>query len=262
MIKNILIDVDGVIWHGGKLIAGAKETLEFLEKNKYNYLFLTNISRYTKKELSSKFRTAGIKASIEKFLTPIEATIHFIKSKKPNAVCYLISEPAIKTQFRKSGLKVIEKEGKADFVVVFLFEKTDYAMLNTAFRKTSAGAQLVSNSDLKSMAFHNETPSLAAGAFVKGLEYCTGKKAILTGKPSKNFFESARKRLCAKKSETIMVGDTISIDIAGAKAAGIRSALVKTGNYSPKELKKSNIKPDSVIESIAGLPKLLQKKKW
>lgn len=259
MIKNILLDVDGVLWYGGRLIKGAKETLEFLEKNNYNYLFLTNISRYTAKELSGRLQKLGLIVPLEKIMSPIEITIQFIKNKKEKAVCFVISEPAIKQQFGEAGLKIIETDSKADFVVVFLYEKTTYQMLDTAFRLLVKGAELVSNSDLKSIAFRDNFPSIATGAFVKALEYSSGKKAALTGKPNPEFFWQAIKKLGAKRSETLMVGDTVSTDIVGAKNAGIKSVLVKTGNFDKKELKKSVLKPDAVIESIAGLPKLLQK---
>lgn len=262
MIKNLLIDVDGVLWEGEKEISGAQKTIEFLDKNRYNYLFLTNISRYTKKKLAEKLSKHGIRISEKNIFTPIETTIEFLKSKKPNARCYLISEKGVKEQFKNSGLKIIKKDFGADFVVVFLYEKTDYQMLDAAFRNLMSGAELVSNSDLKSLPFRDKRPSIATGAFVKALEYCSGKTAYLTGKPNKNFFAAALKHLNAKPAQTLMVGDTISTDIIGAKNSGLKTVLVKTGNYSKKELKKSVLKPDAVIDSIAKLPEVLHKKRW
>ncbi len=259
MVKNVLLDVDGVIWHGGKLIEGTKQTIAFLEKNNYNYLFLTNISRYTAKELTVRLKKLGLTVPVEKILSPLEITIQFIKNKKKNASCFVISEPAIKEQFKEAGLKIVENDSKADFVIVFLYEKTNYDMLDTAFRLLSKGAELVSNSDLKSIAFRDNFPSIATGAFVKALEYSSGKKATLTGKPNTEFFLQAIKKLGAKRSETLMVGDTVSTDVVGAKRSGIKAVLVKTGNFDKKELKKSVLKPDAVIDSIAELPKILQK---
>ena len=108
MIKNVLLDIDGVLWEGGEQILGAQKTLVFLEKNNYNFLFLTNISRFTVKDLSKKLKEKGISVIEEKIMSPIETTIEFVKTKNQNAVCFLIAENSIKEQFRKSGLKEIE----------------------------------------------------------------------------------------------------------------------------------------------------------
>mgnify|MGYP001594223503 CR=1 FL=1 len=143
-----------------------------------------------------------------------------------------------------------------------MYEKTDYDSLDTAFRAILNGAQLVANTDLKHAPFRDEKPSLATGAFVKALEYSSGKTAYITGKPNTIFFNQALKKINANKKQTIMIGDNISTDIFGAKKVGLKAILVKTGSYNEKELKKSVLKPDAVIDSITDLAEFLQKTKW
>lgn len=259
MAKNVLIDIDGVIWQGSKIIKGTKETINFLEKNKYNYLFVTNISRLAKKQLVKEFEKQGMKIKQEKIITPTEATIRHVKSKNKNASCFLVASAETKKLFRKEGLKVIEKEKPVDFVIVFFYEKTNYKMLDTAFRFLLSGAELVANAYVRHAPVgKNGSPVLASGPFVKALEYASGKKAMITGKPSKEFFSQALALLGAKPSETIMVGDSLDSDIIGAKNSGIKAVLVKTGSFNQAELEKSVIKPDAVIESIKELPAFLE----
>jgi len=262
VIKNVLIDVDGVIWQGGKKIAGAEKTINYLREKKYKFMLVTNISRITKKKLVKSLSGQGVKIKESEILGPTEATISYIQSRKKNASCFLIAANEIKKEFKKAGLKVIEKGANADFVVVFLHFKTDYKMLDDAFQHLLGGAELVTNAEGKSYPLkEGGKPSLGVGAFVKGLEFCSGKKAHLVGKPNPEFFMQAMEKIGAGREETVMVGDSISSDVTGAKNTGIKAVLVKTGSFSQEELEKSHIKPDAVIESIAGLPRYLEENK-
>ena len=257
MIKNVLLDADGVLIYGDKKIPGADKTIEFLEKNGYNYLVVTNVSRYTSRELSKIFLGQGIKIPLEKIAGPVEATIGFIKSKKRNPKCFLIGSTQVKKEFRKAGIKITEKEEKIDFVVVFLHKETNYHTLDIAFRLLLNGAELVTSSMSKTFPEKKGKLAMGTGPFVKGLEFCSGKKAHVIGKPSKEFFETALKKLGATTETTLMVGDTLDSDILGAKNTGIKAVLVKTGNFRQEALEKSVLKPDYVIESVADLPALL-----
>lgn len=110
--------------------------------------------------------------------------------------------------------------------------------------------------------------SIGAGCFVKGLEYSTGSKAILIGKPSSEFFKTVLEN--HKAEETIMIGDVcllkVSIlsnsrhiyifqdaidDIEGAQAIGMRGFLVKTGKYLEGDENKLSTPPRGVHESFA-----------
>jgi ribonucleotide monophosphatase NagD (HAD superfamily) len=98
---------------------------------------------------------------------------------------------------------------------------------------------------------------LDIGAIVTGLEYATGKKAIILGKPNKEFFKAALDDLGCLPNDVVMVGDDLINDIGGAQSLGIKSVLVKTGKYRKKLLEKSDIVPDAIMDSIAELAILL-----
>jgi len=98
--------------------------------------------------------------------------------------------------------------------------------------------------------------SLDLGPFVKAIEYSSGKKSILMGKPEKNFFDLAVKDLEIKKDNILMIGDDITSDIEGSINANLKAIQVKTGKFQEKDLKKPT-QPNYTIESINALPKLL-----
>ena len=222
---------------------------------------MTNISRIPKKDVVKRlWENGGIKATEDKIVGVAEAAIDFMKAKKQMPACFLVANKEIKKDFKKAGIKIIEK-GKADFVVLFVYGKINHKMLETAFRMVSNGAQIVANSDDRFFPGDDGLLTIGTGFFLKGLEYSTGKRGTIVGKPNKEFFRAALAKINAKPNETLMVGDSVFVDVAGAKNSGITAVLVKTGSFRQQDLEKSVIKPDAVIESIADLPRYLEEKK-
>ena len=156
----------------------------------------------------------------------------------------------------------------ADVVLVGGADETDesgrvfsYENLNGAFAALERGASLV--------CLHRNRwwqtsrgPLLDSGAFVAGLEYAAGVEAQLVGKPSRAFFEAAVTELGAAPSEAVMVGDDVEADVAGAKAAGLRAILVRTGKFREGTLAEAEPQPDVVVESIADVPGFLREQGW
>ncbi|MGH3016376.1 MAG: HAD-IA family hydrolase, partial [Gaiellaceae bacterium] len=105
-------------------------------------------------------------------------------------------------------------------------------------------------------------PLLDSGAFVAGLEYAAGVEAQLVGKPSHAFFEAALAELGASPSEAVMVGDDVEADVGGAKAAGLRAILVRTGKFRERTLAAAEPKPDAVVDSVAEVPGFLREQGW
>ncbi len=97
-----------------------------------------------------------------------------------------------------------------------------------------------------------------AGAYVAGLEYAAGVEAEVIGKPTRAYFDAALAELDAGPAEAVMVGDDVESDIGGAKAAGLRAVLVRTGKFREESLAAAEVQPDGVVESIAEVPAFLR----
>ncbi|HIH78419.1 MAG TPA: HAD hydrolase-like protein [Halobacteria archaeon] len=94
---------------------------------------------------------------------------------------------------------------------------------------------------------------MGAWPFVDAIEFSTGKRATVTGKPSEEFFRHALMYLGVRADECAIIGDDLFSDVVVGKNLGIKGILVKTGNYRDDLLKKSDIKPDIVLNSISQL---------
>lgn len=127
-----------------------------------------------------------------------------------------------------------------------------YKNLNSAFRTLLNGAQLLAVANNRYFKDDDNEMSMDAGGFVSALEYASGVKAQIIGKPSTEFYKLAAAALNAQPNECVMIGDDIESDIEGAQKAGMFSILVKTGKFSETDLEKGII-PDKVFESISEI---------
>jgi HAD superfamily hydrolase (TIGR01458 family) len=148
-----------------------------------------------------------------------------------------------------------DAEAGARYVIIGdLGEAWDYRTLNRAFRllQHNPEAQLIA----LGMTRYWQTadgPSLDVAPFVAALEHATGRRAIVLGKPSAEFFHAAADELGLARDAVMMIGDDIHADIGGAQAAGLIGALVMTGKFRSSDL-EGEITPHVVLRSIADLP--------
>ena len=98
---------------------------------------------------------------------------------------------------------------------------------------------------------------LDLGAFAAALEYASGREATLVGKPAPDFFTAALASLGASPAQAAVIGDDLEADVGGGQAAGMKGVLVRTGKFRPEDAKRSRIRPDAALDSLAQLATLL-----
>ena len=94
---------------------------------------------------------------------------------------------------------------------------------------------------------------LDLGPFISLLEFATNKKAIIVGKPNKEFFNIASIDFNLRHSNIGVIGDDIDADVKGAQDTDMIGILVKTGKYLEKEIRNSNVKPDYIMDTFSHI---------
>ena len=87
--------MDGVIYHGNQILPGVKEFVDWLYRENKEFLFLTNNSGKTPRELQQKLARMGLKVDEHHFYTSALATANFIARQKPGAHAFVIGEPGL-----------------------------------------------------------------------------------------------------------------------------------------------------------------------
>lgn len=134
-----------------------------------------------------------------------------------------------------------------------LGDRWTYTLLQEAFEYLMSGAALIALSRDRYW-LRGGRLALDAGPFVAGLEFASGKSAVIAGKPSPTFFAAALRSLgVTTPGAAAMVGDDIWSDVQGAQRAGLQGWLVRTGKYQPAIVGESGVKPDRILDSVAAL---------
>jgi NagD protein len=250
MSRGFLIDMDGVIYRGSELIAGAQRFVHLLLRDEIPFLFLTNNSQRTRRDVATRLRRLGIEADERHVFTCAMATARFLANQKPNGTAYVIGEGGLLNALHSNGYSIVDHE--PDYVVVGEGRAFNFEMIETAVRMIEKGAKLVAtNLDPNCPTQHGIRPG--CGAIVAMLETATGRKAFSVGKPSPVMMRAARKELSLSADETTMIGDTMETDILGGVQMGYRTVLVLSGSTRREDLANYAYRPDCVVESVADL---------
>lgn len=248
-IRAVLFDIDGTLFTGSEPIPGAIETIRHMQNFRIPYLYLSNGTRRSRKSVLQKLAGLGLPVYEEQIITPAIAAIRLL-IKRGIDRCSLLTTEDLAQDFRSAGIMITDDASV--LVVGDAGESFTYAAMNHASRQLHAGFELIA---LEKDRYWMDTDglSLGAGAFVSALEYATGVTAMVIGKPSPAFFGMAIECVGSTPEQTLMVGDDIITDIAGAQAAGLYGALVMTGKFCKAALDESGIRPDILISSVADL---------
>jgi NagD protein len=249
-MPGYLIDMDGVIYRGGELIEGADRFIAELQSQDVPFLFLTNNSQRTRRDVAKKIERLGIRVSESHVYTCAMATARFLASQKPNGTAYVIGEGGLLTALHKNGFSIVDKD--PDYVVVGEGRSLNFEMAEQALRMILGGAKLVAtNMDPNCPTQNGLRPG--CGAVVAMLEAASGVKAFSVGKPSPIMLRAARKEMGLSTDETVVIGDTMETDILGGTQLEYKTILVLSGSTSEKDLRNYAYQPDLIVPSLGHL---------
>lgn len=250
--KNaFLCDMDGVIYHGNKLLPGALEFINWLKKEDKKFLFLTNASERSPRELQQKLSRLGVEVTVDHFYTSALATADFLKSQCPGGSAYVIGEAGLTNALYNAGFSM--NDINPDYVVVGDSRGYNMETLIHAVNLVLKGAKLIgTNPDLTGPVENGIVPS--TGALISPIELSTGSKAYFVGKPNPLMMRSAMKRLSCKREETAIVGDRMDTDIIAGIEAEIETVLVLSGVTTKVEIERFAYRPNYVLNGVGDIP--------
>ena len=248
--RGYICDMDGVLYHGNRLLPGAAEFVHWLHAAEKRFLFLTNSSERSPRELSEKLKRLGLTVSEDHFYTSAMATAAFLASQCPGGSCYVIGEPGLTNALYQAGFS--QNDVSPDYVVVGETSSYTYDRIKKAVKLVLAGARLIgTNSDMTGPTEHGVVP--ATGALVAPIELASGRKAYFTGKPNPLMLRSALRQLGCRREETVIIGDRMDTDIIAGIEAGIETVLVLSGVTAESDLGHFAYRPNHVCATVGDL---------
>ncbi|NLV19671.1 MAG: HAD family hydrolase [Bacteroidetes bacterium] len=248
--RGFIIDMDGVIYHGNRLLPGVTAFIEWMENNGKEYLFLTNSSERTPKELHEKLKRLGLKVNEDHFYTSALATAGFLASQTPNGSAFIIGDAGLIHALYSAGYTM--NNVNPDYVVVGETHGYNFEKIEIAVNLVMKGARLIgTNSDVSGPIEDGITPSTKA--LIAPIEIATGKKAYFVGKPNPLMMRIALKNLGVKREEAVVIGDRMDTDIRCGLESEIDTLLVLSGITNEEDIDKFPYRPHFVLNGLIDL---------
>jgi len=251
--RGYICDMDGVLYHGNNLLPGAAEFVQWLKREEKEYLFLTNSSERSPRELQQKLSRLGISVPAERFYTSALATAAFLASQSPGCSVYAVGEAGLINALYESGLAINDVD--PEYVVIGETRSYSFEKIEKAVRLVLRGARLIgTNPDLTGPSETGIVP--ACGTLVAPIELAAEKKAYFLGKPNPLMMRSALKRLGCRREESFIIGDRMDTDIIAGLESEIESILLLSGVTSEQDLGSFPYRPHYVLSGIGELPRI------
>lgn len=250
-IRYLVIDMDGVLWHGERPLPGLIPFFEFLRRRGIRFVLATNNASQTPEQYVAKLARMGVAVSREEILNSAQAAAGHLAAIAPKgATVYTIGEAGLRQALTEHGFVLGDDE--APYVVVGMDRGLTWEKLARATLNIRAGATFIgTNPDLTLPTERGITHG--NGAVLAALQAATGVQPIIVGKPEPMMYQQAMARLGGHASDTVALGDRLETDILGAVRAGIGSILVLSGVSTRAQLDGLGYQPDWVFDSIAEL---------
>jgi NagD protein len=249
-----IFDLDGTIYLGDQLIAGAHETVSWLRAAGKRVAFLSNKPLEPRASYAAKLSHLGIATPAEDVINSTQALMVYLRQHHAGARLFVIGEPALLDELRGEGFNLTEEIGDIE-VVVAAFDRTlTYAKLDIAHQALVRGARFFATNADRTCPIEGGAIPDCAGV-IAFLEATSERQVeLVAGKPSRHILDAAVARLGVPLERCLMVGDRLATDMLMGAQAGIDTALVLTGVTQPEMVAHSELRPTMVLASVADVP--------
>ena len=250
--KGFICDMDGVIYHGNQVLPGVAEFIDWLHRENKDFLFLTNNSGYTPRELQQKLARMGLDVSEEHFYTSALATAAFLKKQAPGCTVYAIGEAGLFNALYDAGITM--NDVNPDYVVIGEGKSYSLDTLTKATNLVLKGAKLIgANSDLTGPIENGIAP--ACRALIAPIELATSKHAYFCGKPNPLMMRTGLNILGCHSADAVMVGDRMDTDVISGMECGMDTVLVLSGVSSRQTVETFAYRPTMVLDGVGDIVK-------
>ena len=269
-IEGLIIDMDGVLWHGNNPIDGLVDFFFELRRIAMPFVLATNNASLTQQQYVDKLAKMGVTVLADEILTSSMATASYLAKHQADDKRRVfvigedgLREPLIAQGFTLTDLYQVNQPEKgisdqgADIVVSGLDRQLTWDKLATATLNIRAGAKFyATNADTSLPTELGEV--MGNGGTIAALQAVTGVDAISIGKPEPILYQQAFAILGTTADNTVAIGDRLNTDILGAVNAGMRSILVLTGVSSEQDIEDIDYQPTWIMDDIRAITQKLK----
>ncbi len=250
--KGFICDMDGVIYHGNKVLPGVCEFVDWLYREDKKFLFLTNSSERSPRELQQKLKWLGLTVDESHFYTSALATAQFLRNQNPGCSAFVIGAPGLVNALYDAGITMNDRD--PDYVVVGETRDYNYSAILQAVKLVFGGAKLIgTNTDLSGPSEQGIIP--ACRALIAPIELATGKTAYFVGKPNPLMMRTGIRMLGLHSDDAAMIGDRMDTDIVAGVESGMTTVLVLSGVSTVETVEQYAYRPSMILDGVGDIVK-------
>lgn len=257
-----VLDMDGTVYLGDKLIDGAKECIKKMTEKK-DYVFFTNNSSKSPSLYIEKLSELGISCTRKQIMTSGDVTIHYVLKNHPGQLVYLLGTPSLEESFLEAGIKLFEAKeedpcvGELPDVVVVGFDKTvTFEKMDRASAYIRRGATfLATHLDINCPTENGFM--IDCGSLCKAIACSSGKEPKYLGKPFTETLQYVLDETGIMKEKIAFVGDRLYTDVATGVNNGAKGILVLSGEATLKDVKEGTVAPSAIFDSLKEIDEYL-----
>lgn len=253
--KLFLLDIDGTVCLGDRLISGTGEFLREIKEQGGQFVFITNNSTRSMEDYIRSFQKLGISTDHSNYMTASYATIYYLKKHYPGQLIYVLGTVSLMREMKRNGIRVTAdcRDPEIACVVVSYDNQLTYQKLQDTCELlgTRQTGYIATNPDYVCPVEFGYVPD--CGSICEMLEHAVKRKPEYMGKPETSMVESALKHNHFSREQALIVGDRLYTDILCGCRAGVDTALVLTGEATREEAQKCEFGPDYIFSSIEEL---------
>ncbi len=250
--KGFICDMDGVIYHGDRILDGVADFVNWMLDNGKKFVFLTNSPEKTPHELSMKLERMGLNVTPEHFYTSAMATAAFLSSQNPGCTAYVIGEAALTKALYDQHIYM--NDVNPDYVIVGETRTYNFEKIEKAIELVNKGAKLIgTNPDITGPTARGIMP--ATGSLIAPIEIATDRKAYFVGKPNPLMLRHGLKKLSCHSEEIAFIGDRMDTDIIAGIESNVDTILVLSGVTAREDIDKFPYRPKFIFDGVGDILK-------
>ena len=198
-----------------------------------------------------KLASFGVRVEPWQIINSAQATAHYLSQQYPEGgPVYIVGEPGLAAILAEQGFTHSVENPLA--VVAALDRGINYEKLRQATLLIRDGVPFIgTNPDRTFPTPEGQVPG--AGAILATIESATDVAPLVIGKPNPAMYEFALERMGVTPEETLVVGDRLETDIAGAQNLGAPCALVLSGVTDEARAWEWEPSPDLIVDNLASV---------
>ena len=256
-LRGLILDMDGVIWKKYHPLGDLKAIFERIAEQGRKVILATNNSTQTPAHYLGLLAEFDVELDPWQVIGSSQATAHYLSAKHPaGGPVYIVGEVGLHQALAEANFQHSTDEEDVLAVVVGLSLGIDYVTIARAAQLIRGGAAFIGTNPDKTF----PTPQglyPGAGVMLAAVESASGAKPTVIGKPQSGMYQVALERLGTSPTETLVVGDRLETDIAGAQRMGCHTALVLSGVASLTDAQIWSPRPDIIAQDLTEVIDLL-----